>query len=396
MTKDSLSPGDPHSYSRPDKVKVIHIHLELDVDFKRKILHGHVELTLEKIDPKAKSVILDARNLTVSKVLLGGADNDKLVFEYNSSHSKIGDKLEVFLPSNGDKKPFINIFYSTSPTSPGLFWLTPKQTAGQKSPFMFSSSFAILARSIFPCQDSPSVKSPYTATITYPSDMGLTVLMSAPIFSGKSISNKPNKEEAKFTQQIPVPTYLIAIAVGDIKSQKIGPRSHVWGETSEIVADAAHQYRNTEKIIKHAETLLGKYVWTRYDILVMPPSYPWDSMENPTLTFVNPSYISRRNSTNVNEKHNNGGGLVHEIVHSWIGNLVTAATFEHFWLNEGITTFIERKLFDKTYGKGTRDLSSLIGWNQLMREEFTDKDIATSQALIDTKIKGDLISHEHF
>ena len=102
------------------------------------------------------------------------------------------------------------------------------------------------------------------------------------------------------------------------------------------------------------------------------------------------------NFTNVNEKHNNGGGLVHEIVHSWIGNLVTAATFEHFWLNEGITTFIERKLFDKTYGKGTRDLSSLIGWNQLMREEFTDKDIATSQALIDTKIKGDLISHEHF
>jgi len=345
----ALSPKDPNSYSRTDLVETSHIHLEVEVDFEKKILTGHVLLTLKRIDAAAKSVILDGRNLTINGVK-NEMNGDTLEFKYDSP-SGFGEKLEIQLPVTDAVEFTIRIDYATSPGSSALQWLSPSQTAGKKHPYLFSQCQAIHARSMLPCQDTPSVKSTYSAKITVPES--LTVLMSA-IKEGEEIIN--NKKKAMFHQKVPIQSYLIAIAVGAIESRKIGPRSHVWSE-AELVDKAAFDFSETETMLKTAEELCGPYVWGIYDILVLPPSFPFGGMENPCLTFATPTLLSGDKS--------NADVIAHEIAHSWTGNLVTNVNFEHFWLNEGFTVFTERKIKGRMEGEASRHFSAILRWKDL-------------------------------
>ena len=345
----ALSPVDPNSYARTDLVKTTHIHLDLEVDFTQEIFRGYVILTFEMVDPKATSVILDARNLTISKV---SEEASGQILEYELGFpSGYGEKLEIKLPSSVSKEFKIRINYQTSPKSSALQWLSPSLTAGKKHPYVFSQCQAIHARSMLPCQDTPAVKAPYTATITAPQE--LTILMSA-VRNGDEV--KDGKKVAEFTQKVPIQSYLIAIAVGAIVSRKIGPRSHVWSE-EEFVEKAAFDFSETESFIETAEELCGPYVWGIYDILVLPPSFPFGGMENPCMTFATPTLLSGDKS--------NADVVAHEIAHSWTGNLVTNVNFEHFWLNEGFTVFTERKIVGRMHGEPARHFSAILRWKDL-------------------------------
>jgi len=348
----ALSPGDPNSYSRPDQVKTKHVHLELEIDFEKKVLTGHTLLTLEKLDLQAEVVILDARGLKIHSIK-DEETGQVLEYEYGSP-SGFGEKLEVKLPtSSSSKELIIRLAYTTSPQSSALQWLSPAQTAGKKHPYVFSQCEAIHARSMLPCQDTPSVKATYSATITAPAD--LTVLMSA-IRDGEDRAVQDNKKIARFIQKVPIQSYLIAIAAGAVESRKIGPRSHVWSE-ADVVDKAAFDFSETETMLKTAEELCGPYVWGIYDILVLPPSFPFGGMENPCLTFATPTLLSGDKS--------NADVIAHEIAHSWTGNLVTNFNFEHFWLNEGFTVFTERKILGRIHGEPTRHFSAILRWKDL-------------------------------
>merc|ERR550519_2614745 len=239
--------------------------------------------------------------------------------------------------------------YTTSPQSSALQWLSPQQTAGKALPYVFSQCEAIHCRSMLPCQDTPSVKAPYTAEITAPP--GITVLMSAvPNGGPKEADNGKNK--FSFSQKIPIQSYLIAIAAGAIESRKIGPRTHVWSE-KEFVDKASFDFAETESFLQTAEELCGPYVWGNYDILVLPPSFAYGGMENPCMTFATPTLLS-------GDKSN-----ADEIAHSWTGNLVTNCNFEHFWLNEGFTVFTERKIVGRLHGEPARHFSAILRWRDL-------------------------------
>merc|ERR1719233_2647114 len=239
------------------------------------------------------------------------------------------------------------------PTSTALQWLEPDQTLAGTHPFLFSQCQAIHCRSLVPCQDTPSVKAPYTASITAPSK--LAALMSA-IRQGEPQLVGDDKSITKWEQKVPVQSYLIAIAVGGLESRKIGPRSHVWAEPG-LVDRAAHAFAETESFLQTAEALCGPYVWGDYDILVLPPSFPFGGMENPCLTFATPTLLSGDRS--------NANVIAHEIAHSWTGNLVTNSNFEHFWLNEGFTVFTERKILGRMRGEQMRDFHAILGWRDL-------------------------------
>jgi len=217
---------------------------------------------------------------------------------------------------------------------------------------MFSQCQAIHARSIIPCQDSPGDKFTYKASVKVSSP--LVVLMSA-----NDAGNHDNSDGTTvyhFDQQTAIPSYLLAIACGFVTSHKIGPRSHVWSEKG-YIEKAAYEFAETEKMLAAAEKLAGKYVWGKYDLLVLPPTFPYGGMENPNLTFVTPTLLAGdRSLANV---------VAHEIAHSWTGNLVTNRTWEHFWLNEGHTVFLERKILKEFYGEETRALSNLGGQKSL-------------------------------
>jgi len=348
-----LSPGDPNSFSRPDEAKVVDIFLQLVIDFNKKVLHGAVTLTVERKKESVTHLILDSRDLDIQKVTNEeGGEN----LEFNvGPEGYVGSKLEIRLPIQGIRLK-IKIEYSTSEKSTALQWLPKEQTAGKTHPYLFSQCQAIHCRSMVPCQDTPSVKAPYSAEITAPKDF--TVLMSG-IMQGEPKEINGNKVY-KFLQKVPIQSYLIAIAAGRIESRKIGPRSHVWSE-KEYVDKAAYEFAETETMLQKAEELCGPYVWGIYDILVLPPSFPYGGMENPCLTFATPTLLAGDRSL--------ADVIAHEIAHSWTGNMVTNTNFEHFWLNEGFTVFTERKIASKM-GKGeqTRGFSAINGWKDLKEE----------------------------
>ena len=247
----------------------------------------------------------------------------------------------------------ITVSYSTTNGSTALGWLTPEQTADKQHPFLFSKCQSIKCRSMLPCQDSPSVKATFSAEMKAPS--ALTVLMSG-IRKGEPESLYGGLSVTRWKQEVPIPSYLIAIAVGALESRKIGPRSQVWAEAS-VVDEAAFDFSETETMLQTAEELCGPYVWGIYDILVLPPSFPSGGMENPCLTFVTPTLISGDKS--------NANIIAHEIAHSWTGNLVTNINWEHFWLNEGFTVFTERKIMGRMEGEPARHFNAILGWENL-------------------------------
>ncbi|KAK2577166.1 hypothetical protein KPH14_003323 [Odynerus spinipes] len=350
----ALSPADPNSFARPDLAVITHIHLELNVDFNRKVLLGKVILDIEK-KGATNEVILDNRGLSILSVI--NTDSGSPLNYKIEDGTEYGSKFTIELPeridsTNGNNTRYkFEIHYETTSDATALQWLTPEQTAGGKHPYLFSQCQAIHARSMLPCQDTPSVKFTYSAKISAPQEM--TVLMSALL---DKVSHTETTKIYEFHQPIPVPSYLIAIAAGVLVSKKIGPRSTVWAE-QEYLDRSAYEFAETETMLQIAEDICGPYVWGVYDLLVLPPSFPFGGMENPCLTFVTPTLLAGdRSLANV---------VAHEISHSWTGNLVTNANFEHFWLNEGFTMFVERKINGRMFGESYREFSALNGLKSL-------------------------------
>ncbi|XP_013137336.1 PREDICTED: leukotriene A-4 hydrolase isoform X2 [Papilio polytes] len=368
----ALSPLDPSSYSRPEIAVVKHIHLVWDVDFDIKVLSGIAVLNFDLLQ-HTDEIVLDVNNLTIHSVEL--SDGLKLKYTVDKHVPNFGSRLAITLPySHGPQEPIaIKIKYQTAPSASALQWLEPNQTSGKKHPYMFSQCQPIHARSILPCQDTPAVKFTYEAEVSVPKNF--KVLMSA-------IRGDSNTTITKFYQNVPIPSYLLAIAVGALECKQLGPRSYVWSEKEEIER-SAWEFADTEKYLKAAESLCGPYQWGQYDLLVLPPSFPYGGMENPCLTFVTPTLLAGdRSQADV---------IVHEIMHSWTGNLVTNKNFEHFWLNEGFTVFLERKvgaslIADPAEARRSRDFHSLLGLQELT--EAINDQFGPSSAL--TKLVPDL------
>ncbi|XP_071536015.1 leukotriene A-4 hydrolase isoform X2 [Panulirus ornatus] len=345
-----LSPADPNSYSRPDQVMVLSLHLKWDVDFSRKVVSGTATLTVDHKQKDATHLILDTRDLTIKSVK-DEETGQVLQYTLGEAHPNFGSQMKITLSSIVKKQFKVQIEYETSPKCSALQWLAPEQTAGKQHPYMFSQCQAIHCRSLVPCQDTPAVKITYTAEVN--ASPGLVVLMSA-LRDGEQ--KKGSSTTFRFRQPVPIPSYLIAIAVGALESRQVGPRSLVWSE-KELVEKAAFEFSETETMLKTAESLCGDYVWGQYDLLILPPSFPYGGMENPCLTFVTPTLLAGDRSL--------ADVVAHEISHSWTGNLITNSQWEHFWLNEGFTMFVERKIDGRMHGEATRNFSAIGGWKDL-------------------------------
>ena len=325
---------DPLSYAKYDQVKTTALHLDLKADFAKKSLDGYAELTLNWIDKKATTLDLDTRELTISKIEAQDAKGAwrKADYTLGKFDEEKGQPLQIKLPAQQTK---VRIHYRTAPTATALQWLQPVQTMSGKYPFMFSQSQAINARSWVPIQDTPAVRFTYTARIEAPE--GLRVVMSA-----DNDMKGTGKGGWKFTMPQPIPSYLLAIGIGELEARTLGGRTGVYAEPQRIKA-AEYELADTEKMVEAAEKLYGPYRWGRYDMLVLPPSFPIGGMENPRLTFLTPTMIAGDRSL--------VDLVAHELAHSWSGNLVTNATWKHWWLNEGFTTYVTTRILEEIYGK---------------------------------------------
>ncbi|XP_017773520.1 PREDICTED: leukotriene A-4 hydrolase isoform X2 [Nicrophorus vespilloides] len=345
-----FSPIDPSSFSRPDLAVVTNIKLSLKVHFDQKIFSGNCDLTVKKLHENVNEVVLDVKDLDIESIY-ETETNTKCKYTLSQPVGEFGSELAIEIPPKEVNNYIFTINYKTRPHASGLQWLEPEQTAGKKHPYVFSQFQAIHARSFLPCQDTPYVKTKYEALINAPTD--LSVVMSAIRDATKPMIGYNLHH---FKQDVPIQSYLIAIAIGALESRKIGPRSTVWAE-KEFIEMAANEFANTEKQLKTAEDICGPYVWGIYDLLVLPPSFPFGGMENPCLTFVTPTLLAGdRSLANV---------VAHEIAHSWTGNLVTNANFEHFWLNEGFTVFIERKILGRLESPQVQDFDAYGGTVEL-------------------------------
>ncbi|MEM8515250.1 leukotriene-A4 hydrolase [Massilia sp. MP_M2] len=325
---------DPLSYAKYDQVKTTALHLDLKADFAKKSLDGYAELTLNWIDKKATTLDLDTRELTISKIEAQDAKGAwrKADYTLGKFDEEKGQPLQIKLPARQTR---VRIHYRTAPTATALQWLQPVQTMSGKYPFMFSQSQAINARSWVPIQDTPAVRFTYTARIQAPE--GLRVVMSA-----DNDMKATGKGGWKFTMPQPIPSYLLAIGIGELEARTLGGRTGVYAEPQRIKA-AEYELADTEKMVAAAEKLYGPYRWGRYDMLVLPPSFPIGGMENPRLTFLTPTMIAGDRSL--------VDLVAHELAHSWSGNLVTNATWKHWWLNEGFTTYVTTRILEEIYGK---------------------------------------------
>jgi len=354
---------DPLSYANYDQVRTRALHMDLKADFAKKTLSGYAELSLDWLDKSARTLDLDTRELTISKIEAQDAAGRWTPVKYtlDKFDQEKGQALHVQLAS---QSPKVRIHYRTAPTASALQWLTPAQTLSGKRPFMFSQSQSINARSWVPVQDTPSVRFTYTARIEAPE--GLRVVMSA--------DNDPKatgKGGWKFNMPQPIPSYLLAIGIGELEARTLGGRTGVYAEPQRMEA-AAYELADTEKMVEAAESLYGPYRWGRYDMLVLPPSFPIGGMENPRLTFLTPTMIAGDRSL--------VDLIAHELAHSWSGNLVTNASWKHWWLNEGFTTYVTTRILEVLYGEEVA-LMNL----QLEQEEAIDslKDIPPAkQALL--------------
>jgi leukotriene-A4 hydrolase len=342
---------DPHSHARADQVAVKHIHLDLTVDFKSRQLKGTAALTLDRRDKAANELWLDTRDLAIQGAELD--EGKKASFEMGKSDPLFGRYLKILLEP--DTK-IVTIDYLTSPQAGALQWLTPAQTAGKKHPFLFSQSQSIQARTWVPCQDTPSVRFTYSAQLRVPPE--LLALMSAENPIAKSADGL-----YQFRMPQPIPSYLLAVAVGDLEFNSLGGRTGVYAEPVTL-EKAAWELAETEQMIPVVEKLYGPYRWGRYDLLVLPPSFPYGGMENPRLTFATPTILAGdRSLTSL---------VAHELAHSWSGNLVTNATWDDSWLNEGFTTYVEYRIMEDMKGKDYAEMLRSLGEHSL-EEELADK-----------------------
>ncbi|MCB0521272.1 MAG: M1 family metallopeptidase [Lewinellaceae bacterium] len=372
QTEEAKTPdlkADPHSFAQPNEAVTKHLDLHLAVDFDQKKLSGYAKWTIE--NKGADEIIFDTRNLDIQKVTIG---KDERVTEYFlvDPDELLGTALRVKIEPETD---MVTIYYATKPGAAALGWMEPSQTAGKKLPFLFTQGQAILTRTWIPCQDSPGIRITYDATIQTP--IGMLALMSA---------ENPQEKTADgiyhFRMEQPIPPYLIALAVGDIAFKAVGPRTGVYAEPP-LLEKTAWEFADMEKMVESAESLYGPYAWGRYDLIVLPPGFPFGGMENPRLTFATPTVIAGDRSL--------VSLVAHELAHSWSGNLVTNATWNDFWLNEGFTVYFERRIMEKLYGKEYVDMLAALEYQELLDEI---KDINAGKHPEDTQLKLDLAGRD--
>ncbi|WP_207421779.1 M1 family metallopeptidase [Desertivirga brevis] len=364
---DLTDKSDPHSYAIPSDAIVRHLDLELAVDFSSQILTGKAVWEIENVNA-TDSIVFDTRQLQIEKVILDAQKDAQ--FKLGKNDPYLGQALTIKIQP-GTKK--VAIWYKTMKESGALQWLNPQQTAGKKSPFLFTQSQAILARTWVPCQDSPAIRFNYNASVTVPK--GMLALMSA---------ENPTKSNPSgiyhFRQPNPIPAYLLALAVGDIEFKSIDSRTGVYAEPATLTK-AAKEFSDMGKMVTAAESLYGPYLWNRFDVLVLPPSFPFGGMENPMLTFATPTIIAGDKSL--------VSVIAHELAHSWSGNLTTNATWNDFWLNEGFTTYFERRIVEAIYGREEAMMQEAIGFSAL---QATIKELGPKSE--DTKLKGNFAGRD--
>jgi aminopeptidase N len=363
---------DPYSYAQPEDVVIQHLDLALDIDFARQRLEGVATITLKWNQPGARVLALDTENLSIASVAAVDDNGQAHALGYQLAEptATMGAKLTIEAPGQPHA---VRIAYATAPDASGLQWLTPAQTADKRAPFLFSQSEATHARSWLPCQDSPAIRFTWHARVTAPAKV--RVVMSAP--------NDPAHaahDPFDFTQPHPVPSYLLAIAAGDLAVRKTGPRSAVYAERS-VLARAAREFADTETMIQAAERLYGPYRWGRYDILVLPPSFPYGGMENPNVTFATPTVLVGDKSL--------VSLIAHELAHSWSGNLVTAASWRDIWLNEGFTTYVQGRITEALYGRQQAAEETLLAVTRLQKIMATMPDNAQRLAPAPRDIAAD-------
>jgi len=337
---------DEYTYARPDEAVIRHLSLDIEVNFAKKKISGIATYQIENITGTDK-IFFDTKHLDIEKVTIG-KDESPAEFALVGYEEFLGRKLEIAISASTRT---VNIYYSTRPEAMALQWLSPQQTLGKKHPYLFTQSEPTYARSWIPTQDSPGIRFTYNAKVRVPS--GLMAVMSA--------SNPHQKNEEgiyTFEMKQPIPAYLLAIAVGDIIFKPIGARTGVYAE-KEIITAAVYEFGELEEMLTTVESLYGKYRWERYDLIVLPPSFPFGGMENPRLTFVTPTIIAGdRSLVNI---------IAHELSHSWSGNLVTSATWNDFWINEGFTVYLERRIMEELYGKSYTEMLALLGYQDLQK-----------------------------
>lgn len=358
---------DPTSQSNLSSARVVDSAFELAVSFENKTIEGYVTLTVRAEVDDPETLVLDTKDLIIHSVALVNGDGAPQAATHRTgdAHPVLGVPLSVDLP-----KPLplgqevkLGIHWTTSPGASALQFLEPQQTAGGQHPYLFTQCQAIHARTFVPCQDSPGAKMTYSAAVRVPQP--LVALMSAvPVEQPTSAADEEGLPHLPpppdgvstsvfwFSQRVPIPPYLLALAVGELAGREISARSRVWAEPS-VVDACLQEFADTGKYLEAAEEIAGEYVWGRYDLLVLPPSFPYGGMENPCLTFVTPTLLAGDRSLT--------GVIAHEIAHSWTGNLVTNASWEHFWLNEGWTVFLERKILGRVFGEALLQFNAAGG-----------------------------------
>ncbi|MEQ9188350.1 MAG: M1 family metallopeptidase [Cryomorphaceae bacterium] len=349
-----------HSFAIPGEAKHTHLHLDAEVDFDNKQIKATATYSIEAA-PGAKRIILDIKGLSINAVKVDGQPTDQ--FWIGEKVAYLGQPLEIAITDSVEE---ISVAYHTSPDAAALQWLMPQQTAGKKHPFLFTQSQAILARTWIPCQDSPGIRYTYEATIKVPA--GLMAVMSASNPVGVDSSGVYH-----FEMKQRIPSYLMALAVGDLNFREVGNRTGVYAEPS-VIAAAAYEFEDMQKMLEAAEEIYGAYAWDRYDVIVLPPSFPFGGMENPRLTFATPTILAGDKSLTAL--------VAHELAHSWSGNLVTNRTWNDFWLNEGFTVYFERRIMEAVYGKEYADMLTLLGKQDLDRELVNLADVPD-----DTRLK---------
>lgn len=359
----TITVKDDHSFADPKNAVVKHLDLDISVNFDSKTISGKASWLIDNIY-KGKEIIFDENTLEIKKVTLGDEEKET-TFKLGKEVEFHGRPLHITIDKNTTK---VNIYYSTTKDAVALQWLSPEQTADKKYPFLFSQGESIWSRTWIPCQDSPSIRFTYSAKVTVPKE--LIALMSA--------ENPQKKNETgiyTFKQEKAIPSYLMAIAVGDLGFKAIDNRTGVYAEPS-LVEKSAYEFAELGSMVTAAEKLYGPYRWGRYDVLVLPPSFPYGGMENPNLTFLTPGVIAGdRSLTSL---------LAHELGHSWSGNLVTNATWDDIWLNEGFTTYVEHRIGEAIFGVNEAKMKDVLS-----RKVLHDNIAEYGDTNPDTRLKVD-------
>ncbi|NOR20221.1 MAG: aminopeptidase [Xanthomonadales bacterium] len=341
---------DYFSFANSDQFDTSHIALDLTVDFELKELRGSVTLNMRRLDPEATDIILDTRDLHIDGVLVAGIE---AVFAYSEQDPVLGQALKITLPAGLEQQSdlVVTIHYKTDPGASALQWLPPELTAGGKHPYMFSQSQSIHARSWVPLQDTPSVRITYEANIHTPANL-------LAVMSADNDPLTPRSGEYHFNMPQPIPAYLLAIAVGNIYFAPIGELTGIYTEP-EMLDASTFEFASTQQMLDTASEIYGPYQWGRYDLLILPPSFPFGGMENPRLSFITPSVLAGDQSL--------VSLIAHELAHSWSGNMVSNKTWRDIWLNEGITSYLDSRLMEVLFGEDKANEERVISYRDLLQ-----------------------------